>query len=75
MRSTLYWLTSTLVALLCMKAAATPHVDEGAITASVPTEILTGTTEPIRAILLGAGIMAVAFTYRCVWLNFAAARK
>lgn len=75
MRSTLYWLTSTIIALLCMKAVATPNVDEGAITAAVPTDVLASSNDPIRAILLGVGIMAVAYTYRRVWLNFAPARK
>ncbi|GEP44974.1 hypothetical protein BGE01nite_42650 [Brevifollis gellanilyticus] len=58
-----------------MKAAATPNVDEGAMTAAIPTELLLPPTDPARSMVLGAGILAVAYTYRRVWLNFAPGRK
>lgn len=70
MRSVLYWLTSTIVAVLCIKAAATTDFDESVLTATVPAHLVTTSPDPLRAILLGVGIMAVAYTYRRVWLNF-----
>ncbi len=69
MRPFLYWLTSTAVAVLA--AGASEHQaaadllwtpDAHMAVAAVP--------EPSRAILLGVGIMAIAFTYRRAWLNF-----
>jgi hypothetical protein len=74
MRFILYWLTSTSVAVLCMKAAATPHAETDVIAAVDPVLGLTG-TDPTRAIMLGVGIMAMAYTYQRVWANFRTAEK
>ena len=73
MRSALYWLTSTIVAVLCAKAAAIPHLDV-AVASTMPQAMESSTNDMVRAILLGIGIMAVAYTYRRVWMNFQADR-
>jgi hypothetical protein len=70
MRSALYWLTSTLVAVLCAKAAATPHTDLEVVASTVPRALGGSANDLMRAVLLAIGIMAVAYTYRRVWLNF-----
>jgi len=74
MRSILYWLTSTLVAVLCMKAAATPNAEADVIAAAGPMLGITA-TDPTRAIMLGLGIMAMAYTYQRVWANFRPVEK
>jgi hypothetical protein len=73
MPSVLYWLTSTIIALLCIKAAATQEADAEMVASALPQAMITAPADNIRAILLGIGIMAVAYTYRCVWMNFASA--
>jgi hypothetical protein len=73
MRSILYWLTSTFVAVLCMKAAATPNAETTVIAAG-PVLGITA-TDPTRAIILGFGIMAMAYTYQRVWANFRPVEK
>lgn len=70
MRSALYWLTSTLVAVLCAKAAAIPHTDLEVMASTVPQVLEGSVNDLVRAVLLGIGIMAVAYTYRRVWMNF-----
>ncbi|MES2595428.1 MAG: hypothetical protein V4662_08840 [Verrucomicrobiota bacterium] len=75
MRSVFYWLTCSIVAVVCIKAAATPSMDQTAMTAAVPTDLLNTTQDPVRAMVLGIGIMAVAYTYRRVWQNFGFARE
>jgi hypothetical protein len=69
MRSTLYWLTSTAIAVLSMQAVASTNDQE--VPAVLGQLILdpSGVSESSRAILLGIGVMAVAYTYRCAWLN------
>ena len=74
MRSFLYWLTSTFVALLCMKAVATPHAETDVIATVDPVLGFTA-ADPTRAIMLGVGIMAMAYTYQRVWANFRAVEK
>jgi mannitol/fructose-specific phosphotransferase system IIA component len=52
-----------------MKAVAGTNDQE---TATVLGQLIahpSGVSETSRAILLGIGIMAVAYTYRCAWLN------
>lgn len=69
MRSTLYWLTSTAIAVLSMQAVAGTNDEE---VPSVLGQLIldpSGVPESSRAILLGIGVMAVAYTYRCAWLN------
>lgn len=75
MPSVLYWLTSTIIALLCIKAAATQEADAEMVASALPQAMLSAPGDDLRAILLGIGIMAVAYTYRCVWMNFATARE
>jgi len=69
MRSILYWLSSTAIAVLSMKAVAGTNDQE---TATVLGQLIAHPSEVVetsRVILLGIGIMAVAYTYRCAWLN------
>jgi len=71
MRTILYWLTATAIAVLAARATDHP-VDGGSIGWSADTEIradILPVPEPSRAVLLGIGIMAIAFTYRRAWLN------
>lgn len=70
MRSALYWLTSTLIALICIRAAATPNSEIDVVASTIPQAMGSAPADPVRAILLGIGIMAVAYTYRRVWMNF-----
>ena len=74
MRFILYWLTSTSVAVLCMKAAATPNIETDMIAVADPMLGFTA-ADPTRAIMLGVGIMAMAYTYQRVWANFRTAEK
>lgn len=69
MRSTLYWITAFFVAVLAASAAGRPvegsagwMVDSGAPLLAV--------TDPVRSVLLGVGILAMAFTYRHAWEGF-----
>lgn len=68
MRSTLYWLTSIALAAICMKAAATTQADSGFLATTDPSLSLTQ-ADPVRSIMLGVGIMAMAYTYQRVWDN------
>jgi hypothetical protein len=68
MRSTLYWLTSSAIAVLSMRAMA----DVGERDPMVLGQIMadpSGVSEISRSVLLGIGIMAVAYTYRQAWQN------
>ena len=69
MRSTLYWLTSTALAAVCVNAAATQQVEAGVLAAG-DSLMAVPQADPMRAILLGVGIMAMAYTYHRVWANF-----
>ncbi|GAA5136199.1 hypothetical protein GCM10023213_10810 [Prosthecobacter algae] len=69
MRSFFYWLFS--IALATLATAASDHTDktgEFLWTPTVAADVLP-VPEPSRAILLGVGILAIAFTYRQAWLN------
>lgn len=74
MRSTLYWLTSTALAVICMKVAATTQADGGVLATTDPM-FPVPQTDPMRAILHGVGIMAMAYTYHRVWANFSVREK
>ena len=70
-RSFSYWFVCTISAVIAAGAAephtATPldlHLPEAAISTVLPVP------EPSRALLLFAGIMAMAFTYRSAWLSW-----
>lgn len=69
MRSALYWITSTAIAVLSMRAVAGTHDQE--VPGILGQIVLdpAGVSETSRAILLGIGVMAVAYTFRCAWLN------
>jgi hypothetical protein len=69
MRPTLYWLTSSAVAVISMRAVAVPSDEEAVLAAVHPLMTPLAVSESARAVLLGIGIMAVAFTYRRAWLN------
>lgn len=69
MRAFFYWLVVTVIAVF---AAHASDLEKGA--ASVlwvpPSQLdVLPVPEPSRAVLLGIGIMAIAFTYRRAWLN------
>lgn len=69
MRTFFYWMFSTALAVLA--ASASEHTGKTADLAWNPSwqaDVLP-VPEPSRAILLGVGIMAIAFTYRQAWLN------
>lgn len=74
MRSTLYWLTTTALAVLCMSAAATPESPSGVL-AETDMALLATSSDPTRSIMLGVGIMAVAYTFQRAWQNFAELKK
>lgn len=74
MRFTLYWLTSTAIAAICVKAAATQKAETGVLAAG-DSLMAAPQADPMRAILLGIGIMAMAYTYHRVWANFSAKDK
>jgi hypothetical protein len=69
MRSTIYWLISSSIAVISMRALAETQSSEVAVFATAGFETQP-VPENIRAIILGLGIMAVAYTYRRTWLNF-----
>lgn len=74
MRSTLYWFTSTALAAICVKAAATQQAEAGVLAAG-DSLMTVPQADPMRAILLGVGIMAMAYTYHRVWANFSGREK
>jgi hypothetical protein len=68
MRWVVYWTVSLAVAVMGAHAAAKPHESGDPV-------ILTGAVQPHlvvpedRAILLGLGILAIAYTYQRIWQN------
>ena len=69
MRSILYWLTSSAIAVICATAAATQQAGVP-LNASEDSILVAAENDPIRAILLGVGILALAYTYQRAWVNF-----
>ena len=69
MRSIIYWLTSSSIAVLSMRALAETDSSDARTLASASLQVQ-ALPENARAIILGVGIMAVAYTYRRTWLNF-----
>jgi hypothetical protein len=69
MRSFFYWLTTTVIAVIA--ASASEQQNEATqVLSSLPGQLdILPVPEPSRAILLGVGIMAIAFTYREAWMN------
>ena len=71
LRSISYWLICSVTAAIAVSAAE-PVVTE-TVTFALPDSAasnLLPVPEPGRALLLFAGIMAMAFTYRTAWLNW-----
>jgi hypothetical protein len=69
MRTMFFWLTTTAIAVLAAGAS-----ELGAETHplwAVPSQAdILPVPEPSRALFLGIGIMAIAFTYRQAWMNW-----
>jgi hypothetical protein len=69
-----YWSVVVAVAVMVAHAAAQPH--ETAELAVAATRLPHGVAIPEeRAILLGLGILAIAYTYQRVWQNFRRVRE
>lgn len=72
-RSLIYWLVCVAVAAMAAHAAE-PTVMEGTALVLPPAPSADATIlpvpEPGRAVMLFAGLMAMAFTYRKAWLNW-----
>ncbi len=70
-RSILYWMCCTVFAVLAAKASdmTSSTSAEAALTLSHQMPDILPVPEPGRAVLLGVGILAIAFTYRKAWLN------
>lgn len=69
-RSISYWFVCSALAVIAV-GAAEPVV--ASATFNLPAEaalVVQPVPEPSRALLLFAGIMAMAFTYRKAWLNW-----
>lgn len=74
MRSTVFWLLSSCIAVLSMRALAEARVYENETMAIVGYEA-SSVPDNLRAIILGLGIMSVAYTYWRTWQNFKATSK
>ncbi len=69
-RSISYWFVCSALAVIAV-GAAEPVVDSAAFNLPGDAQALVQPVpEPSRALLLFAGIMAMAFTYRRAWLNW-----
>ncbi len=70
-RPTIYWLICSVFAAIAVHAAE-PSSGEVApfLLPAGDASLVLPVPEPGRALLLFAGIMAMAFTYRRVWLNW-----
>lgn len=70
-RSIVYWLICTVAAAIAASAA---EPDMAATLSFAPPGDASVTVHPVpepsRALLLFAGIMAMAFTYRRAWMNW-----
>lgn len=78
MRSLLYWLCASLVAVVAAHAAdfRRSYVEASFVGPLLPGQEplvamapYTPAPDPARSILLGVGVMAMAYTYRRAWLN------
>lgn len=70
-RSFSYWLACSITAAIAM--GATEPDKAASLTFKLPSEAASAVQavpEPSRALLLFAGIMAMAFTYRHAWLSW-----
>ena len=66
MRALTYWLASIFVAALASRAA---ERGDRLLTGD-PMSSLLAVPDSARSILLGIGILAMAYTYRQAWLNW-----
>jgi hypothetical protein len=73
MRWVVYWSVVVAVAVMVAHAAATPREAAEMPLASGVLERQVSTGEG-RAILLGVGILAIAYTYQRAWLNWRGSR-
>ena len=74
-RSIIYWITSSALALLATHAAypaGAPAAQDLPVIANSAIQTASSITDPSRAIMLFAGIMAMAFTYHRAWQNWRA---
>lgn len=70
-RPIIYWLTSSFLAVMAAHAAGPAGMEPASLNlAQAADSLILPVPEPSRALLLFAGIMAMAFTYRRVWLNW-----
>lgn len=77
MRAFFYWFTVTALAVLAVGASAQDHSHfaEGTLWNPEANAAVQAVPEPSRAVLLGVGIIAMAFTYRRAWLNLSRSSK
>jgi len=71
-RSILYWLICLAFAVLVARAAEPVAVADSLtwVKADATASHILPVPEPGRAMMLFAGVMAMAFTYRRAWLNW-----
>ncbi|HEY1084247.1 MAG TPA: PEP-CTERM sorting domain-containing protein [Prosthecobacter sp.] len=69
MRTFLYWLLVSAFAVLAAGASEKNDAVGQIWTPDTHIQNVLPVPEPSRAMLLGLGIMAIAFTYRQAWLN------
>lgn len=70
-RSFSYWLACSIAAAMAV-GATEPH-QTGTLDLTLPESAISSVIavpEPSRALMLFAGIMAMAFTYRHAWLSW-----
>lgn len=73
LRSIFYWLICTVFAVLVAhssEAMVSPDLTSSWQPMDADTAKLLPVPEPTRAMMLFAGIMAMAFTYRRAWMNW-----
>lgn len=68
MRALTYWLASVFIAVMAAKAAERAD-DWGAFSAD-PLQPLLSIPDGDRSVLLGVGVLAMAYTYRKAWLDW-----
>ncbi|MBL9134026.1 MAG: PEP-CTERM sorting domain-containing protein [Verrucomicrobiaceae bacterium] len=74
-RSFLYWLTASSLAALVVQSAEPVATGVTPEWSGAEAGQLLPVPEPGRALLLFAGIMAMAFTYRRAWMNWKSGPK
>ena len=71
LRSITYWLVCSITAVIAVGAAEPDMAGTPSFTLPENASSMVQTVpEPSRALLLFAGIMAMAFTYRKAWLSW-----